>query len=97
MPTYITLVKYTQKGIENIKDSPRRLDAAKEAFQAFGGELKEFFLVMGRYDIIIISESPNDESVAKASLAIGSRGAVQTETIRAFNEGEYRNIIAALP
>lgn len=97
MATYISFIKYTQKGIENIKDSPRRLDAAKEAFQAFGGELKEFYLVMGRYDIVIISEAPNDEAVAKASLAITSRGAVQTETIRAFNEGEYRNIIGALP
>ena len=97
MATYISLIKYTQKGIENIKDSPKRLDAAKEAFQAFGGELKAFYLVMGRYDIVIISEAPNDEAVAKAALAITSRGAVQTETIRAFNEGEYRNIIGALP
>jgi uncharacterized protein with GYD domain len=97
MATYISFIKYTQKGIENIKDSPRRLDAAREAFQAFGAELKEFYLVMGRYDIMIISEAPNDETVAKAALAIASRGAVQTETVRAFNEAEYRNIIGALP
>lgn len=97
MATYISFIKYTQKGIENIKDSPRRLDTAREAFQAFGAELKEFYLVMGRYDIMIISEAPNDETVAKAALAIASRGAVQTETVRAFNEGEYRNIIGALP
>ena len=97
MATYISFIKYTQKGIENIKESPRRLDAAKEAFQAYGAELKEFYLVMGRYDMVIITEAPNDEAVAKAALAIASRGAVQTETIRAFNEGEYRNIIGALP
>jgi uncharacterized protein with GYD domain len=97
MATYITLVKYTQKGIENIKESPRRLDAAKEAFQAFGAELKQFYLVMGRYDIVLVSEAPNDEAVAKAALAVGSRGNVNTETFRAFNEGEYRNIINELP
>lgn len=97
MATYITLVKYTQKGIESIKDSPRRLDMAKEAFQAFGAEVKEFFLVMGRYDIILISEAPDDETVAKVALAIRSRGAVKTETIRAFNEGEFRTIIDSLP
>ena len=97
MATYITLVKYTQKGIESIKESPQRLDAAKEAFKAFGSELKAFYLVMGRYDIVLISEAPNDETVAKVALAIGSRGAVKTETFRAFNESEYRNIISALP
>jgi len=44
MPTYITLISYTQKGIENIKDGPARLDAAKEAYKAMGAELKDFFL-----------------------------------------------------
>jgi uncharacterized protein with GYD domain len=52
---------------------------------------------MGRYDIVIVSEAPNDEAVAKAALAIGSKGAVKTETFRVFNEDEYRDIISALP
>ena len=47
MPTYISLVKYTQKGAENVKESPRRLDAAKKAFKGLGAELKEFYLVTG--------------------------------------------------
>lgn len=97
MATYVTLVNFTKQGITNIKDSPARLDAAKEAFRAFGAELKQFYLAMGRYDIVIVSEAPNDEAVAKAALAIGSRGAVKTETLRAFNEDEYRDIIDALP
>lgn len=97
MATYITLINYTQKGIENVKESPRRLEAAKEVFQSFGSELKQFYLAMGRYDIIIVSEGPNDEAIAKAALAIGSRGAVKTESFRVFNEGEYRDIVAALP
>lgn len=97
MATYITLVNYTQKGIENIKESPKRLDMAKEVFQSFGAEMKQFYLALGRYDIVIVSEGPSDETVAKAALAIGSRGAVRTETFRVFNEAEYRDIIGALP
>ncbi|UCD91218.1 MAG: GYD domain-containing protein [Desulfobacterales bacterium] len=97
MPTYITLVRYTQKGVENVKDSPQRLDAAKKAFRGMGAELKEFYLVMGQYDIILVSEAPNDEAVAKIALTLGSLGNVRTESFRAFKEDEYREIIAALP
>ena len=72
MATYIILTNWTQKGIENVKDSPARLDAAKKAFQAAGGELKEFFLVTGRYDMVVIGEAPDDETVAKLALTIGT-------------------------
>jgi uncharacterized protein with GYD domain len=97
MPTYIILVNLTQEGIKNIKESPNRLDAAKKAFQAFGGELKEFYLVMGQYDMVVVAEGPDDETAAKLALAIGSQGAINTETLRAFTEDEYRKIIAELP
>jgi len=97
MPTYIHLIRWTQKGVENIKESPHRLDAAKEAFRAAGGELKEFYLVSGHYDAVAVSEFPNGEAVAKAALAISAAGNVRTETLRAFTETEFRNIIAGLP
>ena len=97
MPTYITLINYTQQGVEKIKEGPSRLDAAKEAFRAAGAELKGFYLVLGRYDAVVVAEAPDAETVAKLALAIGSQGAVRTETLRAFTEGEYRKIIAALP
>ena len=97
MATYITLVNYTQEGIEKIKESPNRLDAAKKAFQAMGAEMKAFYLVMGRYDILLISEAPDDETIAKVALVLGGVGAVRTETFRAFTEKEYRDIIASLP
>jgi len=82
MATYITLMRYTQQGMENIKEGPARLDAAKEAFKAMGGELKQYYLVMGQYDAVVIGEVPDDETVAKLSLAIGSKGAIRTETFR---------------
>jgi len=97
MASYIILVNYTQKGIENIKESPKRLGDVKNAFKAMGAELKAFYLVVGRYDIVIVAESPNDETAAKLALLIGSKGNVRTETLRAFNEEEYRSIISALP
>jgi uncharacterized protein with GYD domain len=96
MATYIMLVNWTQKGIENVKDSPARLDSAKQAFLAAGAEIKEFYLVTGQYDMVVIGEAPDDETVAKLALTIGSGGAVRTETLRAYPEDVYRNIIASL-
>jgi uncharacterized protein with GYD domain len=62
-----------------------------------GAELKAFYLVMGQYDMVVISEGPDDETAAKLALAIGSQGAIRTETFRAFTEEEYRSLIASLP
>ena len=97
MPTYIQLVNYTQKGVEKIKECPSRLEAAKEAFRAAGAEIKDFYLVLGRYDIVTVIEAPDAETMAKLALAIGSLGDVRTETLCVFTEEEYRKIIAALP
>jgi uncharacterized protein with GYD domain len=97
MPTYISLIKYTQQGVENMKDSPARLEEAKQAFRAMGGELKAFYLTMGQYDAVVVSEGPDDETATKLAIAIGARGAIRTETLRAFTEDEYREIIASLP
>jgi uncharacterized protein with GYD domain len=97
MATYITLACWTQKGVENIKESPLRLDEAKKTFLAMGAELKAFYLVMGQYDMVVVSEAPDDETASKIALAIGSKGGIRTETLRAYNEHEYRKIMAALP
>lgn len=97
MPTYISLLKFTEQGVKDIKESPARLDAAKSAFEAMGAELKEFYLVLGQYDAVVISDGPGDETAAKLALAIASQGAIRTETFRAFTEDEYRKLIASLP
>jgi len=97
MPTYISLIRYTDQGMRNIKESPKRLDAAKAAFKAMGGELKQWYLVMGRYDAVVISEFPDDETARKMDLVIASLGSIRTEGFRAFTEEEYRKLIAALP
>lgn len=96
MATYISLLRYTQQGIEKVKDSPARLDAARKLFEQFGARVKEFYLVTGQYDAIVISEAPDTTAAAKISLALGSRGSVRTETLCAFTEDEFRKIVSAL-
>ena len=97
MASYIVLVRFTQQGIKNIKESPARIDAAKKAFRAMGAEMKQWYLVTGQYDAVVIAEAPNDETMAKIALGVGSLGNVQTETLRAFAEDEFRAMIAKLP
>lgn len=97
MPTYIMLVNWTQQGIEKVKESPARIDAVKKLFKEMGGEAKEFYVVMGRYDGVVIAEAPNDETAAKIALALGSKGSARSETLRAFGEDEFRKIVGALP
>jgi uncharacterized protein with GYD domain len=62
-----------------------------------GAEIKQFFLVVGQYDMVALVEAPDDETMAKLALFLGSKGNVRTETLRAFTEDEYREIIAGLP
>ncbi|UCE08492.1 MAG: GYD domain-containing protein [bacterium] len=97
MAKYISLVKYTAKGIENVKESPNRLDAFKQLCESMGARVEGFYLTMGRYDMIVILDAPNPETVAKIILATTSRGAVCTETLPAFPEEEYRKVISELP
>ena len=97
MPTYMSLIKYTQKGVENMKESPDRLNAAKGIFKSMGAELKSFYLAMGRFDAVVISEIPDDETAMKLAIVLGSAGAIRTEGFRIFNEDEYRKLISELP
>ena len=94
---YISLVKYTGKGAENVKDSPKRLDAFKELCESMGAKVDDFYLTMGRYDMVVIVDAPIPETVAKIILTTTSGGAVSTETLPAFAEAEYRKVISELP
>jgi len=97
MSTYMTFIRYTQQGIESIKDSPARLDTAKALYKSLGAEIKAFYLAMGKYDVIVISEAPDDETATKLAMTIASAGAIRTETFRLFTEDEYRKLISELP
>jgi uncharacterized protein with GYD domain len=97
MPHYVTLLRYTQQGVAKIKESPKRLDAAKKAAENLKGKIHAWYLTMGKYDALIISEFPDDEAAARFMLSTGSLGNVTTQTLKAFSEAEYRNIVASLP
>ena len=96
MPHLVMLIRYTQQGIAKIKESPARLDAAKKAAEKVGGKVHAWYLTMGQYDAVLITEFPNDEAGAKFALSIGALGNVTTETLKAFTETEYRKIVGGL-
>jgi len=97
MATYISLIQYTEQGIQGIKGSPGRVDEGRKAFEQAGVKLKDIYLVMGEYDLVIIAEAPNDETIAKVSLGLAAKGNVRTRTMRAFTEDEFRKIVGSLP
>jgi len=96
MSTYICLGQWTQKGIENIKESPARLDAAREEWKKQGVTIRDFYLTTGQYDLVIVVDAPDDATLAKVLLAQASKGGLRTTTLHAFSEAEYREIIGSL-
>ncbi len=96
MSTYICLSQWTQKGIENIKESPARLDAAREEWKKEGVTIRDFYLTTGQYDLVLVVEAPDDATLAKVLLAQASKGGIRTTTLHAFSEAEYREIIESL-
>jgi len=97
METYISLVSYTGEGVQHMDESPERLDAARDVVASMGGELIEFYLTMGQYDAVAIMEMPDAETATQAGITISGAGAVRAETLRAFPEDEYRELIEGLP
>ncbi len=96
MTTYIMLLSLTEAGIKAVKDSPRRLDAAKQLIAQMGGEMKQFYMVMGEFDFVGICEAPDDAVMARYALQLGELGFVRTQTLKAFPENAYREIIRTL-
>jgi uncharacterized protein with GYD domain len=96
MPTYISVMNFTDRGIQAVRESPRRLDAAKKALEDMGGRFRDFFLTMGAYDLVLIYEAPDDAVSARFQLLLGAQGDVRTTTMKAFPELAYREIIASL-
>ncbi len=97
MPTYISLINYTEQGIRDIKDAPKRVTAAKKLLASMGGKMKGYYLTLGSYDIVTVAEAPDDETAAKFALTIAAAGNVRTTTLKAFPEADFREIIKSLP
>ncbi len=98
MATYMMTFSFSQQGIQQIKDSPGRVEAAKKLIQDLGGEVRDFYGVLGAaFETLFILEAPDDEAVARMALGISALGNVRTSTHRAFPEAEYRRIVSGLP
>jgi uncharacterized protein with GYD domain len=97
MRTYISLLTFTQQGIENVKQQGGRIDDIKKAYRAAGGELVAYYPTMGQYDGVAIYRMPDDVAAAQLILGTMAKGNVRSETLRAFDEDEYRKILYALP
>ena len=93
MPTYIVLASFTEQGIKNVKDSPKRADAFKDAAKKSGATVKEMLWTLGQYDIVTIVEAPDDATITAIGLNAGKQGNVRTQTLRALSEAEMKGII----
>jgi uncharacterized protein with GYD domain len=96
MVTYLVLINWTDQGIRNVKESPKRLDAARKLAKDLGGEIKTVYMTQGSFDLALVAEMPNDEKLASFVLKLGSFGYVRTTTLKAYAEDDYRKIIDAL-
>ena len=97
MPTYVTLMKFTEQGSKDLKGAPRRIESAIKAWELMGGKLLAAYFLMGEYDYVAITESPSDETAVTASLAVCAREHVKTTTLRAFPIGEFARLVDSLP
>ena len=95
MAKYICLLNWTDQGVKAVKESPSRLDAAKQLARTHGCQFEQFFMTMGSCDMVAVLEAPDQQSVTKFLLAVGSAGNVRTTTMPAYSEDEYRSLIGS--
>ena len=96
MPTYVVLGKISQKGMESVKEVPKRRAAAEQMGAAMGVTLRSWFLTMGRFDLVFVVDAPDGETVARFLLQVGSWGTLSTQTLRAFGPDEADALIRSL-
>ena len=96
MATFITLVNFTDQGIQNVRDSPKRLEAFKVLVENLGGTVKSAYWTLSSYDLVVVVEG-SEESAMIANLKVGSLGNVRTQTLRGFSADEMKRLISSMP
>ena len=96
MTTYVMLINWTEQGARNVRDTPKRLDGAKQLLKDMGGSFMAFYLTMGEYDMVAVCEAPDDAVMARFALSLGMTGNVRTQTLKAFPEAAYRELVSSL-
>jgi uncharacterized protein with GYD domain len=94
MARYVLLLKWTEQGIKNVKDTVSRAAAARQAFEKAGARVGESVWTLGPYDLVLTAEAPDDETITAIAIALGKLGNVTTTTMRAFNETEMQKILS---
>jgi len=91
---YVSLLQFSEQGIRNVKDTIKRATAATAEAEKMGVKVTESFWTMGAYDVVLLLEAPNDETVSAFSLKLGALGNVKSQTMRAFSRKEMEGILA---
>ncbi len=94
MAMYVSLIQFTDQGIRNVKDTIKRSEGAIAEAKKMGMKITDAFWTMGAYDVVVLFDAPDDETVSAFSLKIGSLGNVKTQTMRAFGKEEMESILA---
>jgi uncharacterized protein with GYD domain len=96
LATFITTIKFTEQGIQNIKDTGKRANAVKAAAKKMGVKVKNIYWTLGAFDGALVFDAPDDETATALMLKLGAQGNVQTQTARAFDAKEMDGILSKL-
>ena len=93
MASYIVLFQFTEQGVRNVKDSPKRAVAAAETANKIGVKVTDMFWTMGAYDGVLLADAPNDEAMTAFALSVAALGNIKTQTLPAFRAREFDTIL----
>jgi len=89
MPTYVMLTTLTDEGRKTIKDNPQRIKEVNKEVEGMGVKILAQYAVLGQYDFVNILEAPDNKTIVKVAITLGSRGTLQTMTMAALSLDEF--------
>ena len=96
MVAYVVLGNFTDQGVRNAKESPKRAEAFKELAKTFGVTVRDIVWTQGRYDVVTIVDAPDEASFMSLTLSLGALGNVRTESLRAFSADEMTKAVGKM-